>query len=58
MIRELTGGGSKGFSETDALQRAVRELAGAGLLRRPGEDGFLRPTRAALRYYELTEGAF
>ena len=58
LVRELTGGGSKRFGETDAIGRAVRELAGAGLLHRPGEDGMIRPTRAALRYFELTRGGF
>lgn len=53
LTRELTGGGSKGFSETDAVQRAVRELAAAGLLHSPGEDEIVRPTRAALRCFEL-----
>jgi hypothetical protein len=56
LIRELTGGGSKDFGETDAIQRAVKELAAAGLLHRPGEDGIVRPTRAALRYFQLTDG--
>jgi hypothetical protein len=53
LTRELTGGGSKGFSEADAIQRAVRELAAAGLLHSPGEDEIVRPTRAALRCFEL-----
>jgi hypothetical protein len=53
LTRELTGGGSKGFSEADAMQRAVRELAAAGLLHSPGEDEMVRPTRAALRCFEL-----
>jgi hypothetical protein len=57
LIRELTGGGSKGSAETDAIGRAVKELAAAGLLHRPGEDGIVRATRTALRYFELTEGA-
>lgn len=57
LIRELTGGGSKGFLETDAIERAIRELAAAGLLHRPGEDGIVRPTRAAVRYFELSGGA-
>jgi hypothetical protein len=57
LVREMTGGGSRKFSEIDAVQRAIRELAGAGLLHRPGEDEMVRPTRAAVRYSELTEGA-
>jgi hypothetical protein len=57
LIRDLTSGGSRDFREVDAVQRAVRELAAAGLLHRPGPDGIVRPTRAALRYFELTERA-
>lgn len=38
LIRDLTGGGSKVYPEVDAVQRAVRDLAAAGLLHRPGED--------------------
>jgi hypothetical protein len=55
LIRELTGGGSKTFSEADAVQRAVRDLAAAGLLHRLGEDEVVRPTRAAIRFYDLWE---
>lgn len=54
LIRELTGGGSRQFSDHDAVQRAVRDLAGAGLLHRPREDEMVRPTRAAVRYFELS----
>ena len=57
LIRDLTAGGSKEFREIDAVQRAVRDLAAAGLLHRPGTDGIIRPTRAALRYFELSERA-
>lgn len=55
LLRELTGGGSKTFSEADAVRRAVRDLAAAGLLHRPGEDEVVRPTRAAIRFYDLWE---
>jgi hypothetical protein len=58
LIRELTGGGSRQFSDHDAVERAVRELAGTGLLDRPGADEMVRPTRAAVRYFELTDGGF
>lgn len=51
--RQLTGGGSRTFSEFDAIERAVRELASCGLLHRPGEDEMVRPTRAAVRSFEL-----
>lgn len=37
----------------DALRRAVRDLAAAGLLNRSGE--LVLPTRAALRFDELLE---
>lgn len=49
LIREL-GGADPGFAERDAIERAVRDLGGAGLLHR-GE--LLTPTRAALRFNEL-----
>jgi hypothetical protein len=39
------------FSERDAVERAVRELARAGLVHRTGE--FAIPARAALRFDEL-----
>lgn len=57
LTREMTGGGSTAFGDADAIDRAVRELAGAGLFHRPGEDETVRPTRAAVRYSELTRGA-
>jgi hypothetical protein len=57
LIRDLTAGGSKEFGEIDAVQRAVRDLAAAGLLHPLGADEIIRPTRAALRYFELTERA-
>lgn len=56
LVREMTGGGSREFSEFDAVQRAVRDLAGSGLLHRPGEDEMVRPTRPAQRYTELVGG--
>jgi len=58
LTREMTGGGSTAFGDADAIERAVRELAATGLLYRPGEDGMLRPTRAAVRYFELSGGGF
>jgi hypothetical protein len=57
LVRELNGGRARQFNEIDRIERAVRELAGAGLFHRPGEDEVIRPTRAALRCWELTEGA-
>jgi hypothetical protein len=35
LFRDLSGGGSTTFPEVDANERAVRDLAGAGLLHRP-----------------------
>jgi len=55
LIRELTGGGSRKFADSDAIQRAVRDLAAAGLIHRPGEDELIRPTRAAVRLHDLRE---
>ncbi len=56
LARELTGG-SRSLSEIDGVQRAVGELVGAGLLHPPGADELIRPTRAAVRYFELSGGA-
>jgi len=41
------------FAERDAVERAVRDLAAAGLLHRGQE--FVAPTRAALRFNELLD---
>jgi hypothetical protein len=58
LIREMTGGGrSRQFSDRDAIERAVRELSAAGLLHPLGDEEFVQPTRAAVRYFELSEGA-
>lgn len=50
LAREMgeAGGPSPG---RDAIERAVRDLAGAGLLH--SSDSFVLPTRAALRFDEL-----
>ncbi len=53
LVSELTHDGSS-FAESDAFERAVRDLTGVGLLHCPG--GVVEPTRAALRFHELTEG--
>jgi len=53
-VGELTrevGGEPDEFARRDAVERAVRDLAGAGLLH--NRDGFVLPTRAALRFDEL-----
>jgi hypothetical protein len=53
LFREMTQGGSTEFSKVDANERAVRDLAAAGLLHPLGDEEFVRPTRAALRFFEL-----
>lgn len=57
LLRQMTGGGASEFSELDAHKRALRDLAADGLLHPLGHEGFVRPTRAALRYFELSRGA-
>jgi predicted transcriptional regulator len=52
LSRELSGDRG-GFTERDALERAVRDLAAAGLVHRSEE--FVAPTRAALRFSELLD---
>lgn len=51
LVREMGGAGGPG--ELDAIERAVRDLAGAGLLHR--SESVVLPTRAALRFDELME---
>lgn len=52
LLREI--GVARGdFAESDAVRRAVRELAAVGLLHQ-GEE-FVIPTRAALRFNELQD---
>jgi hypothetical protein len=52
LLREI-GGEIAGFDERDAIERAVRELVGAGLLHR--RDDFIVPSRAAVRFNELLD---
>jgi hypothetical protein len=52
--RDMTGGE---VNAADANDRAVRDLAAAGLLHLPGDDESVRPTRAAVRFFELEGGA-
>lgn len=52
LVREIAGD-STGFAERDAVERAVRDLTGAGLLHR--HHAFVVPTRAALRFNELLD---
>lgn len=44
-------GENETFAQRDAVERAVRDLAAAGLVHR--RDSFVLPTRAALRFDEL-----
>ncbi len=53
LVREM-GAERREPSEREAIERAVRELAAAGLLHH--RDTFVRPTRAALHFDELLEG--
>jgi hypothetical protein len=54
LVREITSG-SEDFAEGDALERAVRDLTGVGLLHCP--SGLAVPSPAALRFLKiLSEG--
>ena len=53
LTREFGVRGSSDFAAHDAVERAVRDLAAAGLLHK-GEE-FVAPTRAALRFNELLD---
>ena len=50
LVREI-GAGAEGFNDTDDIERAIRDLVGAGLLNRIG--GAVAPTRAALVFNAL-----
>lgn len=50
LVRELDPDRDS-FATRDAVERAVRDLAGAGLLHR--SESLVLPTRAALRFDEL-----
>jgi hypothetical protein len=52
LVREICGE-SPSFARRDAIERAIRDLAGAGLLH--SRDSFVAPTRAALRFSELMD---
>jgi hypothetical protein len=52
LVREITAGPAD-FAQTDAIERAVRDLVAVGLLFR--NDELVLPTRAALRFDELLE---
>ncbi|HYQ78971.1 MAG TPA: hypothetical protein VEP91_07675 [Solirubrobacterales bacterium] len=57
LFREMNKGGSTEVSEVDANERAIRDLAATGLFHPLGAEEFVRPTRAALRFFELSGGA-
>lgn len=48
LVRDLAGEEAD-FGARDAVERAIRELTGAGLLHRT-EDGLVMPTRAAVHF--------
>jgi len=50
LVREITAG-SEDFAEGDAMERAVRDLTGVGLLMCP--SGLAVPTPAALRFLKI-----
>lgn len=50
LVRELIGEHAE-FAHKDAVKRAIRDLAGVGLIH--GGDEFVTPTRASLRHEEL-----
>lgn len=50
LVRAITNS-SEDFAEGDALERAVRDLTGVGLLHCPG--GVVEPTQAAICFYRL-----
>ncbi|HEU4904809.1 MAG TPA: hypothetical protein VFT19_01680 [Solirubrobacterales bacterium] len=52
LVREVAGDAA-GFEQSDAIERAVRQLTAAGLAHRNGD--VLLPSRAALRMEELFE---
>ena len=52
LVREIAGQ-EAAFAERDAIERAVRDLGGVGLLHGNGE--FVVPTRAALHFSELLD---
>ncbi len=50
LVREIAGG-TEDFAESDALERAVRDLTGVGLLHCP--SGLAVPSPAALRFLKI-----
>ena len=52
-VSRAMNAGKTDFGSEDAVERAIRQLVGAGLLHCCG--GFILPTRAALYYWQLAE---
>lgn len=52
LVREINGDAGE-FAGRDAIERAVRDLSGAGLLHH--NEPFVLPTRAALRFDQLLD---
>jgi hypothetical protein len=52
LVRDLTGADDD-FAGRDAVERAIAELTRSGLLHPVAADGFVTPTRAAVRLGEL-----
>jgi type IV secretory pathway protease TraF len=50
LVAEIAGQGED-FGQRDAVERAVRDLAGCGLLHR--SEALVLPSRAAIRFDEL-----
>lgn len=53
LVLEITAGAEESFEGSDGIERAIRDLVGAGLLHCPG--GLVTPTNAALCFAELSE---
>jgi hypothetical protein len=53
LVRDLAGE-DPDFGARDGVERAIRELTGAGLLHR-NDDGLVTPTRAAIHFGRLLE---
>jgi hypothetical protein len=51
LVREIADGEGEDFAQRDAVERAVRDLVGCGLLHR--SEALVLPSRAALRCDEL-----
>jgi len=51
LVRDLAGE-DVDFAARDGIERAIRELTGAGLLHQ-GDDGLITPTRAAIHFGQL-----